>query len=157
MHGRISELSFATRKLWDSTFLWLGYYAAHTMLEMNYTKQQHTTVVMSEGLRPALAGSEWGAPNDVLCWFVSYPLVGLDEKGFCWLLIWKPHPIRYTKHMECNGSTYDFGKAWVVGVSNFSTKKLGDLSEISCIPHVVNQVDRHPSWEQRNCMLSQRM
>ena len=92
-----------------------------------------------------------------LHWFVSYLLVYSDEKGFCWLQIWKPHPIRYTKNMECNGSSYDFSKAWVVGVIKFSTKKLGDLLEIACISLVVNQVERHPSWEERNCILSRRM
>ncbi|KAK6125187.1 hypothetical protein DH2020_041073 [Rehmannia glutinosa] len=39
---------------------------AHTVLEMNYTEQQLTTAVVSEGLRPALAGPDfwvfsWGS------------------------------------------------------------------------------------------------
>ena len=43
------------------------------MLEMNYTEQQLTAAVASEGLRPVLAGLELGAPERLLsliqrCW-----------------------------------------------------------------------------------------
>lgn len=43
------------------------------MLEMNYTEQQLTAAVVSDGLRPALAGPELRVPNDLLslikrCW-----------------------------------------------------------------------------------------
>lgn len=43
------------------------------MLEMNYTEQQLTAAVASEGLRPVLAGSESGAPKKLIsliqrCW-----------------------------------------------------------------------------------------
>ncbi|KAK0597572.1 hypothetical protein LWI29_026618 [Acer saccharum] len=46
---------------------------AHTVLEMNYTEQQLTAAVVSDGLRPALAGLESGVPASVLsliqrCW-----------------------------------------------------------------------------------------
>ncbi|KAK6124672.1 hypothetical protein DH2020_041585 [Rehmannia glutinosa] len=46
---------------------------AHTVLEMNYTEQQLTAAVVSEGLRPALAGPELGASTSLLsliqrCW-----------------------------------------------------------------------------------------
>lgn len=49
------------------------YLQAHTVLEMSYTEQQLTAAVVSEGLRPALAGSESGAPPNLLsliqrCW-----------------------------------------------------------------------------------------
>ncbi|KAF5202555.1 Aldo-keto reductase family 4 member like [Thalictrum thalictroides] len=43
---------------------------------------------------------------------------------------------------------YDSGKARAIGVSNFSTKKLGDLLDIARIPPAVNQVECHPSWRQ---------
>ena len=43
---------------------------------------------------------------------------------------------------------YDFGKARAIGVSNFSTKKLGDLLEVARIPPAINQVECHPSWNQ---------
>lgn len=43
---------------------------------------------------------------------------------------------------------YDSGKARAIGVSNFSTKKLGDLLEIARVPPAVNQVECHPSWDQ---------
>ncbi|GMH10176.1 hypothetical protein Nepgr_012017 [Nepenthes gracilis] len=43
---------------------------------------------------------------------------------------------------------YDSGKAKAIGVSNFSTKKLGDLLEIARVPPAVNQVECHPSWQQ---------
>ncbi|KAL0915136.1 hypothetical protein M5K25_015535 [Dendrobium thyrsiflorum] len=43
---------------------------------------------------------------------------------------------------------YDSGKARAIGVSNFSTKKLGDLLSIARIPPAVNQVECHPVWQQ---------
>lgn len=43
---------------------------------------------------------------------------------------------------------YDSGKARAIGVSNFSTKKLGDLLDVARIPPAVNQVECHPSWQQ---------
>ncbi|KAJ1436016.1 Serine/threonine-protein kinase, active site [Sesbania bispinosa] len=46
---------------------------AHTVLEMNYTEQQLTAAVVSDGLRPVLAGEELGIPSRLLsmiqkCW-----------------------------------------------------------------------------------------
>lgn len=46
---------------------------AHTVLEMNYTEQQLTAAVVSEGLRPVLADLQSGAPASLLsliegCW-----------------------------------------------------------------------------------------
>ncbi|OVA20672.1 Protein kinase domain [Macleaya cordata] len=46
---------------------------AHTVLEMNYTEQQLTAAVVSEGLRPVVAGTESGAPESLIsliqrCW-----------------------------------------------------------------------------------------
>ncbi|KAJ8550989.1 hypothetical protein K7X08_000359 [Anisodus acutangulus] len=43
---------------------------------------------------------------------------------------------------------YDSGKAKAIGVSNFSTKKLGDLLQVARVPPAVNQVECHPSWQQ---------
>lgn len=43
---------------------------------------------------------------------------------------------------------YDSGKARAIGVSNFSTKKLGDLLQVARVPPAVNQVECHPSWQQ---------
>ncbi|KAJ0087999.1 hypothetical protein Patl1_31797 [Pistacia atlantica] len=43
---------------------------------------------------------------------------------------------------------YDAGKARAIGVSNFSSKKLGDLLEVAWVPPAVNQVECHPSWQQ---------
>ncbi|KAI5682573.1 hypothetical protein M9H77_03801 [Catharanthus roseus] len=43
---------------------------------------------------------------------------------------------------------HDSGKARAIGVSNFSTKKLGDLLDVARIPPAVNQVECHPSWQQ---------
>lgn len=43
---------------------------------------------------------------------------------------------------------YDSGKAQAIGVSNFSTKKLGDLLEVARVSPAVNQVECHPSWRQ---------
>ncbi|CAK7342792.1 unnamed protein product [Dovyalis caffra] len=43
---------------------------------------------------------------------------------------------------------YDSGKARAIGVSNFSSKKLGDLLAVARIPPAVNQVECHPEWQQ---------
>ncbi|XP_010262633.1 PREDICTED: aldo-keto reductase family 4 member C9-like [Nelumbo nucifera] len=43
---------------------------------------------------------------------------------------------------------YDSRKARAIGVSNFSSKKLGDLLNIARIPPSVNQVECHPIWQQ---------
>ena len=43
---------------------------------------------------------------------------------------------------------YDSGKARAIGVSNFSSKKLGELLEVARVPPAVNQVECHPSWQQ---------
>ncbi|CAL4953673.1 unnamed protein product [Urochloa decumbens] len=43
---------------------------------------------------------------------------------------------------------YDTGKARAIGVSNFSTKKLGDLLAVARVPPAVNQVECHPGWQQ---------
>ncbi|KAL1540224.1 NADPH-dependent aldo-keto reductase, chloroplastic, variant 2 [Salvia divinorum] len=47
-------------------------------------------------------------------------------------------------------SLCDAGKARAIGVSNFSSKKLGDLLDIARIPPSVNQVECHPGWQQRH-------
>jgi len=43
---------------------------------------------------------------------------------------------------------HDAGKARAIGVSNFSSKKLGDLLAVARIPPAVDQVECHPSWQQ---------
>ncbi|XP_022752338.1 aldo-keto reductase family 4 member C8-like [Durio zibethinus] len=43
---------------------------------------------------------------------------------------------------------YDSGKARAIGVSNFSSKKLGDLLEVARVIPAVNQVELHPVWQQ---------
>lgn len=43
---------------------------------------------------------------------------------------------------------YDSRKARAIGVSNFSTKKLGDLLTVARVPPAVNQVELHPQWQQ---------
>ncbi|CAM8973345.1 unnamed protein product [Rhodiola kirilowii] len=50
------------------------------------------------------------------------------------------------KSME---ALYDSGKARAIGVSNFSVKKLGDLLDVARVPPAVNQVECHPSWQQK--------
>ncbi|KAJ0027202.1 hypothetical protein Pint_35333 [Pistacia integerrima] len=46
-------------------------------------------------------------------------------------------------------AVYDSGKARAIGVSNFSSKKLGDLLKVARIPPAVNQVECHPLWQQK--------
>ncbi|PIN12981.1 Aldo/keto reductase family protein [Handroanthus impetiginosus] len=43
---------------------------------------------------------------------------------------------------------YDSGKAKAIGVSNFASKKLGDLLDVARVPPAVDQVECHPSWQQ---------
>ncbi|KAM3399611.1 hypothetical protein ACQJBY_004800 [Aegilops geniculata] len=43
---------------------------------------------------------------------------------------------------------HDAGKARAIGVSNFSSKKLGDLLAVARVPPAVNQVECHPGWQQ---------
>ncbi|XP_035544702.1 aldo-keto reductase family 4 member C11-like isoform X2 [Juglans regia] len=43
---------------------------------------------------------------------------------------------------------YVSGKARAIGVSNFSSKKLGHLLDVARVPPAVNQVECHPSWQQ---------
>ncbi|CAM0883564.1 unnamed protein product [Alopecurus aequalis] len=43
---------------------------------------------------------------------------------------------------------YDSGKARAIGVSNFSSKKLGDLLAVARVPPAVNQVECHLGWQQ---------
>ncbi|KAL1210011.1 Aldo-keto reductase family 4 member C8 [Cardamine amara subsp. amara] len=43
---------------------------------------------------------------------------------------------------------YDSGKARAIGVSNFSSKKLGDLLNVARVVPAVNQVECHPVWQQ---------
>ncbi|CAK7328202.1 unnamed protein product [Dovyalis caffra] len=43
---------------------------------------------------------------------------------------------------------YDAGKAHAIGVSNFSSKKLGDLLAVARIRPAVNQVECHLVWQQ---------
>ncbi|XP_037471072.1 NADPH-dependent aldo-keto reductase, chloroplastic-like [Triticum dicoccoides] len=43
---------------------------------------------------------------------------------------------------------HDAGKVRAIGVSNFSSKKLGDLLSVARVPPAVNQVECHPGWQQ---------
>ncbi|KAI5003801.1 hypothetical protein ZWY2020_030961 [Hordeum vulgare] len=43
---------------------------------------------------------------------------------------------------------YDSGKARAIGVSNFSSKKLGDLLGVAHVPPAVDQVECHLGWQQ---------
>ncbi|GMH30088.1 hypothetical protein Nepgr_031931 [Nepenthes gracilis] len=45
-------------------------------------------------------------------------------------------------------AVYASRKAKVIGVSNFSMRKLGDLLAIAGIPPAINPVECHPSWQQ---------
>ncbi|KAK8613133.1 hypothetical protein V6N13_100906 [Hibiscus sabdariffa] len=43
---------------------------------------------------------------------------------------------------------FDSGKARAIRVSNFSSKKLGDLLQVARVPPAVLQVEFHPVWQQ---------
>lgn len=57
-------------------------------------------------------------------------------------------PTNIPRIWEAMEKVYDSGKARVIGVSNFSTKKLEDLLQVARTPPAVNQVECHPSWQQ---------
>ncbi|KAJ0262237.1 Aldo-keto reductase family 4 member C10 [Hirschfeldia incana] len=57
-------------------------------------------------------------------------------------------PVDIPSTWKAMEALYDSGKARAIGVSNFSTKKLATLLELSRIPPAVNQVECHPSWRQ---------
>ncbi|KAI4356517.1 hypothetical protein L6164_000536 [Bauhinia variegata] len=68
-----------------------------------------------------------------------------DSKGFVPENLVQPDIPSTWRAME---ALYDSGKARAIGVSNFSSKKLGDLLDVARIPPAVNQVECHPSWQQ---------
>ncbi|CAI9098265.1 OLC1v1034882C1 [Oldenlandia corymbosa var. corymbosa] len=57
-------------------------------------------------------------------------------------------PVDIPSTWKAMESLYDSGKARAIGVSNFSTKKLGDLLAVARVPPAVNQVECHPLWQQ---------
>ncbi|KAJ4871208.1 Aldo-keto reductase family 4 member C9 [Raphanus sativus] len=57
-------------------------------------------------------------------------------------------PVDIPSTWKAMEALYDSGKARAIGVSNFSTKKLSTLLELSRVPPAVNQVECHPSWRQ---------
>ncbi|XP_031256985.1 NADPH-dependent aldo-keto reductase, chloroplastic-like [Pistacia vera] len=69
-----------------------------------------------------------------------------DSVGFKPENLSQPNIPNTWKAME---GLYDSGKARAIGVSNFSSKKLGDLLEVARVPPAVNQVECHPSWQQQ--------
>lgn len=58
-------------------------------------------------------------------------------------------PVDIPSTWKAMEALYDSGKAKAIGVSNFSTKKLGDLLDIALVPLAVNQVECHLSWQQK--------
>lgn len=57
-------------------------------------------------------------------------------------------PVDIPSTWKAMEALFDSGKARAIGVSNFSTKKLGDLLDVAHVPPAVNQVECHPSWQQ---------
>ncbi|ESQ52422.1 hypothetical protein EUTSA_v10017980mg [Eutrema salsugineum] len=57
-------------------------------------------------------------------------------------------PVDIPRTWKAMEALHESGKARAIGVSNFSTKKLGDLLELGRVPPAVNQVECHPSWRQ---------
>ncbi|KAL5550279.1 hypothetical protein UlMin_000455 [Ulmus minor] len=60
-------------------------------------------------------------------------------------LLTQPNIPNTWKAME---ALYDSGLVRAIGVSNFSSKKLGDLLDVARVRPAVNQVECHPSWQQ---------
>ncbi|XP_020421230.1 uncharacterized protein LOC18775571 [Prunus persica] len=89
-------------------------------------------------------------PDDVLdyldLYLIHWPVsmkkgsVGSDPQNLT-----QPNIPSTWKAME---ALFHSGKARAIGVSNFSSKKLGDLLEVARIPPAVNQVELHPHWQQ---------
>ncbi|KAG2332576.1 hypothetical protein Bca4012_017859 [Brassica carinata] len=57
-------------------------------------------------------------------------------------------PVDIPSTWKAMEALYDSGKARAIGVSNFGTKKLENILELSRVPPAVNQVECHPSWRQ---------
>ncbi|KAL0785837.1 hypothetical protein Bca101_002083 [Brassica carinata] len=57
-------------------------------------------------------------------------------------------PVDIPRTWKAMEALCDSGKARAIGVSNFSTKKLETILELSRVPPAVNQVECHPSWRQ---------
>ncbi|CAN6807714.1 unnamed protein product [Brassica oleracea] len=66
--------------------------------------------------------------------------VGLDPENLL--------PVDIPSTWKAMEALYHSGKARAIGVSNFSTKKLATLLELSRVPPAVNQMECHPSWRQ---------
>ncbi|KAF3547815.1 hypothetical protein DY000_02002029 [Brassica cretica] len=66
--------------------------------------------------------------------------VGLDPENLL--------PVDIPRTWKAMEALCDSGKARAIGVSNFSTKKLETILELSRVPPAVNQVECHPSWRQ---------
>lgn len=78
-------------------------------------------------------------------YLIHWPIRMKKGMGFCPEALL---PVDIPSTWKAMEALYDSGKARAIGVSNFSTKKLGDLLEIARIPPAVNQVECHPSWQQ---------
>lgn len=57
-------------------------------------------------------------------------------------------PVDLPGTWEAMEKLHDLGKTRAIGVSNFSSKKLGDLLAIARVAPAVNQVECHPVWQQ---------
>ncbi|KAM7262883.1 hypothetical protein ACFE04_000566 [Oxalis oulophora] len=75
---------------------------------------------------------------------------GIDEHEFR-----KPESTRHCCYMKSHGRTESFWR--VIGVSNFSIKKLQTLLETAQVPPLVNQVECHPAWQQHKLCLGLQM
>ncbi|KAI3772742.1 hypothetical protein L6452_03935 [Arctium lappa] len=87
-------------------------------------------------------------------YLIHWPVRAKKEKnGF----VWNPKdgfnpenliPTDIPATWKAMEALHDYGNARALGVSNFSSKKLGDLLDIARVPPVVNQVECLPTWHQ---------
>ncbi|KAI5558669.1 hypothetical protein BDE02_17G057100 [Populus trichocarpa] len=79
---------------------------------------------------------------DYIHWPVS---MKKDSVGYEPENLTQPDILASWREME---ALYESGKARAIGVSNFSSKKLGDLLAVARVRPAVNQVECHPVWQQ---------
>uniref|UniRef100_A0A3N7G4E5 NADP-dependent oxidoreductase domain-containing protein n=1 Tax=Populus trichocarpa TaxID=3694 RepID=A0A3N7G4E5_POPTR len=79
---------------------------------------------------------------DYIHWPVS---MKKDSVGYEPENLTQPDILASWREME---ALYESGKARAIGVSNFSSKKLGDLLAAARVRPAVNQVECHPVWQQ---------